>query len=500
MRSSQVIDIPTAPHEIVRPDAGSIIESMRALGYSTPAAVADIVDNSVSADARNVWIDFHWAGRDTRVSVMDDGRGMSEPEVAEAMRLGSQDPRQARDSGDLGRFGLGLKTASFSQCRTLTVASKRRGEPSSVRRWDLDHVHATRDWALLTDVDAGTRPLLDPLNALPSGAVVLWQRPDRLVGDDELEDRSAHERFLTAVRHVEEHLAMTFHRFLDGHDRVALWINGRRIEPWDPFLENHHATQRLSEETLVLRDGRVRVSPFVLPHHSKLTSDEHREAGGQHGWNAHQGFYIYRARRLLVAGEWLRLFQKEEHCKLARIRVDLPNTLDSDWQIDVRKASARPPGALRGDLRRIAEVTRRRATAIYRHRGKAIARAATKEHAFVWRQNLVRGRIGYQVNREHPLVQDLLGRDPAAESVLRLVEETVPAALIALDASQRPDQQATPFEVSTDGEVRRMAAEVYALLREFGRTHTDTLRQLAIMEPFDRFPEVLAELEEEHAG
>lgn len=486
----------TVGDEIVPPDAGSMIESMRAFGYSTHAAVADLVDNSITAGARIVRIQFHWAGAESWVSVLDDGHGMSAPELSQAMRLGSRNPQDQRAADDLGRFGLGLKTASLSQGRTLTVASQRTGDTRAVRRWDLDHVQATRDWSLQTSVDQETRSLLEPLEQMASGTIVLWQRADRLVGDDALEDERAQDRFLATVRQVEAHLAMTFHRFLAGPGSVELWINERRIEPWDPFLESHPATQKLPVEPLALQGDRIEVAPFVLPHHAKLSKQEHAEAAGPGGWNAHQGFYIYRAKRLLVAGGWLRLFQREEHCKLARIRIDLPNTLDSEWQIDVRKATARYPGALRTDLKRIAEVTRKRATAVYRHRGKVIARSATKEHVFVWRQRLQRGKVGYVVNREHPLVQDLLERDPEGEHVLRMIEETVPAAVIALDASERPDQQALPFEVADTAEVGRMAEDIYALVRRLGRSHDEAVRQLATMEPFDRFPEVVAAIED----
>jgi hypothetical protein len=500
VRTAGVESVQGLPHEIVPPNAGALIESLRAFGYSTPAAIADLVDNSISAGARNVWIEFHWAGADSWVSVLDDGDGMSDPELTEAMRLGGRGPMDDREPGDLGRFGLGLKTASFSQCRLLTVASRRRGHEAAVRRWDLDYVQRTGTWALLTTADPGAVQQLEHLAGVSSGTLVLWRSADRLVGEDALEDERAQDRFLSTVRHVEHHLAMVFHRFLTGPGAVALWINDGQIEPWDPFLEGHPATQRLPTEGLVLRDQRVRVAPFVLPHHSKLTKDEHRRAAGEGGWNAHQGFYIYRARRLLVAGGWMRLFQREEHCKLARIRIDLPNALDSDWQIDVRKATARFPGALRADLRRIAEVTRRRATGVYRHRGKVIARSATQGHVFVWRQQLHRGRVGYVINREHPLVSELLQQHADAEHVLRLVEETVPASLIALDASERPDQQALPFEMAEAGEVRRMAADIYPLLRRLGQSHDEAVRQLATMEPFDRFPEVLASLEDDDAG
>ncbi|HKP90076.1 MAG TPA: ATP-binding protein [Thermoleophilaceae bacterium] len=482
--------------EIVRPNAAAMIESMRAFGYSTQAAIADLVDNSISAGARNVWIDFHWAGRESYVCMVDDGVGMSERELSAAMRLGSRSPREARIAGDLGRFGLGLKTASFSQCRSLTVASRRSASPAVVRRWDLDHVNRTEEWTLLTNAEPHALRRIEALDELDQGTAVLWEKGDRLVGDDALEDRDAHDRFLGNVRHVEEHLAMTFQRFMTGRDATVLWINGRRLEPWDPFLEQHPATQRLPEEVLAIRGERIVVAPFVLPHHSRLTGAEHARAAGPGGWNAYQGFYIYRGGRLLVPGDWLRLFQKEEHAKLARIRIDLPTTVDSEWQIDVRKASARPPGALRADMRRIGEVARRRATAVYRHRGKAIARRATGEHVFVWRQELRRGKLSYAINRGHPVIADLLERDPDAESALRVVEETIPAPLIALDASQRPDQQASPFEMADAGELRGLLRKVYSSLRRVGGDRQGILEQLMRMEPFDGHPEILAELDD----
>src|SRR5439155_3815390 len=135
--------------------------------------------------------------------------------------------------------------------------------------------------------------------------------------------------------------------------------------------ENEPATQRLPTEDLPFQARRVHVAPYVLPHVSKLDAAAHADASGSRGWNAQQGFYVYRARRLLVAGDWLGLsrMQQEEHYKLARIRVDLNNAMDEAWQIDVRKAAARIPGPLQPELNRIAQATRRRAAEAYRFRG-----------------------------------------------------------------------------------------------------------------------------------
>ncbi|MGI8729267.1 MAG: ATP-binding protein [Solirubrobacteraceae bacterium] len=485
----------TAGHEIVPPNAAAMIESMRAFGYSPATAIADLVDNSITARARLIEVRMHWAGRDSWVSVSDDGRGMEEDELRNAMRLGSRSPREERAAEDLGRFGLGLKTASFSQCRSLTVASRRAAGTMGVRRWDLDVVAERGEWYLLTSAAPRSADRLDPIG-LEQGTVVLLENLDRLAGDVDADDDSAREHFLQTAGRVETHLGMVFHRFLGTRGGPELRVNGNRVQPWDPFMADHPSTQRFQSEHLMLHGHRIEVSPFVLPHHSKLTDAERTAGRGPEGWNAHQGFYVYRERRLLVAGDWLRLGgQKEEHAKLARIRIDLPNGLDGEWQIDVRKATARPPGPLRDRLRQIAELTRRRAVEVYRHRGKEIARRHGGEQSFVWRQLVRRGKIVYAVNRDHPIVATALAASPGLESVLRLAEETVPVPLIALQATERPDEQAAPFE-GADRDLRTLARSTRDVLLANGHDRRTVTTALLAIEPFASHPEILTALED----
>jgi hypothetical protein len=362
------------------------------------------------------------------------------------------------------------------------------------RRWDLDYVNETEEWRLLKEPGQGAEAKLAGLEDLSSGTIVLWEDMDRVVERAPVDDQRAQLRFLGLVESVERHLGMVFHRFLEGRGAVTMWINGSPIQPWDPFLKKHPATQRLAEEILWVDGAAVTVSPFVLPHHSKLASLEHREAGGLGGWNARQGFYIYRNRRLLVAGDWLRLgFFKAEHCKLARIQVDLPNSLDDQWHIDVKKSAARPPGPIRDDLKRIAAITRQRASEVYRHRGKVIAREASHEHTYAWKRIVKHGKIFYRVNRDHPLVRrglDALGGEDL-EPLLRLIEETVPAPLIALDVSEKPDEQSTPFEGSGSAEILGVLSHVYRALRESGLSDEGARDRLLTMEPFNQFPELV---------
>jgi hypothetical protein len=299
---------------IPRPDA--LIESLRSVGYSLPTALADIVDNSIAASAKTIWITFHWSGQHSAITVLDDGHGMSQTKLFEAMRPGTLSPLETRSPKDLGRFGLGLKTASFSQCRSLTVASREQGGPMAVWRWDLDYVERHREWRLLRGMSREAEQLRGDIESLPHGTLVIWQKLDRLVDDRPASDDTAHRNFLNLITDAKEHLSMTFHRILSGEARqssgpLRIFVNGstaeHRLKPWDPFLKNYPATQRSPVEVIGEGNTEVRVQGFVLPHRDRLTEDEGRRAAGPAGWNAQQGFYIYRNDRILVPGDWLRL-------------------------------------------------------------------------------------------------------------------------------------------------------------------------------------------------
>lgn len=339
--------------------------------------------------------------------------------------------------------------------------------------------------------------MLGRLDGIAAGTGVLWRRMDRVVGDTGVEDSKARDRFLQAAEQVERHLAVTFHRFLARPRSFSIHIGENRVKGWDPFLESNPFTQALVQDVVRYKGHQIAVRPFVLPHHSKLSTEEFKLAAGERGWNAQQGFYVYRNQRLIVAGGWLGLgFQKEEHAKLARIRVDLPNSLDEEWQIDVRKASARPPGPVREDLGRVARKTRDLAVEVYRHRGKAIARTRASETAFVWNCEQKAGRIRYRINRDHPVVAALVESINAPRArrtaALRLIEETVPVPLIAIDHAETPDQQAAPLEGVSPAEIRELVLQMRSQLLAAGLGGAGLARVLLGMEPFDKFPEIVS--------
>ena len=342
------------------------------------------------------------------IIIQDDGRGMDDAGLDRAMRLGHQSPLDAGADDDLGRFGLGLKTASFSQCRRLTVASRQEGGAVACLRWDLDVLASSADdtWRLLDGPADGSRRLLDPLHAVRQGTRVLWENLDRIVtlGFSE-------QNFLDLIDGIESHLAMVFHRYLtEKHPRLHIAINDRAVKPWDPFLATHDATW--SSPTAMLAPG-VAAQCHVLPHKDRLDARQHEAAAGPDGWTAQQGFYVYRNQRLLVAGSWLGLgrgrpWTKEEAHRLARIRLDIPNSADAEWKIDIRKSTARPPVGLRQNLTRLMEDTCRRAQRVFAHRGRIAGRPAAAPVVQAWRAEHRDDGMRYRIDTSHPAVAAVL--------------------------------------------------------------------------------------------
>ena len=484
------------------PYAASIVESLRAFGYDLPTALADLVDNSISAGAHHVWLRFEWAGADSVISVTDDGRGMSAAELVEAMRFGSHSPLSKRAPSDLGRFGLGLKTASLSQCRRLTVRSRRVGCLLETRCWDLDAiaVTTTNEWRLLRAGDAAAEPHFTRLDALPQGTTVLWQQLDRLTRDQQTQNDKHHQRFLARIEGVRRHLGMVFHRLMSGRDAVHIYVNDHLLEAWDPFMESHEATHRLPTDPLRCNGVRVTVQPFVLPHFSKLKPAEHTAGAGPRGWLAHQGFYVYRRDRLLVAGDWLGFgWTKDEHLKLARIAIDLPNSLDHDWQIDVTKSRATPPHALRDDLERIAKRAREEAENVYTHRGARLAPNATIERTLLWEPMAKHDRTFYHINRDHPLVRQVVETTkdrPALNALLRLLQETIPLQHITIASTEKPDAQPQPFEGADEHQIMEVMLTLFRSFRANGCTVDEARNRLRTHWPFELFPALLASLDE----
>jgi Histidine kinase-, DNA gyrase B-, and HSP90-like ATPase len=493
----------TRPFRSAPPKASAMLESLRGLGYSPETAIADTIDNSISARAANVHLTFKWDGKNSYIAIVDDGCGMSVDALDSAMRLGDRDPLQQRGAGDLGRFGLGLKTAALSQGRRLTVLSRDSLLNDACFSWDLDVLAEAKDgdWRLLEGPDYGSRHILTLLPVGRPGTLVLWEVLDRLVPAG-----TNQQDFLDTIDRVERHLAMVFHRFLEGsRPRLKLTINGEPVHAWNPFSASVTAPPWSSPVDYLNSDtSECSVQCFVLPHRDRLTKGEFDSAAGVSGWNAQQGFYVYRNERLLVAGSWLglgspRIWTKDEVHRLARIRLDIKNESDSDWKIDIRKSIAKPPFGIRQRLTSLGEDTRRRARAVFAHRG-TVPRRPNDEPIFeAWESVVTAGVTRYKVNRNHPAVRSVLDSplaiDGEVDVMLNLLESTIPVQRIWLDTVE--ERTAPHAEPDGDEEkVKQMLDVIYRSLLNQQYSSERARERLLRTEPFQRYPKLVANLPE----
>lgn len=476
------------------PKASAMINTFRAFGYNLQTAIADIIDNSISAKSTNIWVDYEWRGSESWVSITDDGTGMDKETIVSAMTPGSKDPNDDRELSDLGRFGLGLKTSSFSQCKTLTVASKRKHYSVLKRCWDLDFVNETSKWSLLDYIS--DEKYLAQLNNLDNGTVVLWENLDRLVGNSHIENEAARKVFLEEFSAVEEHLCLVFHRYLEKK-KVKIWINGLEIKPWDPFMKDFDGGQLICNENL--DNDSVNVKCYVLPHISKIPKDK-LDAVKTEKWYGLQGFYIYRNERLLLFADWLGLFNKNEHYKNARILIDISNKLDHEWKIDIKKATASPSVKVRKDLIRLGKMTRLAAGRVYRFRGNQIMLDdSIKSFNFqpVWKATKKRdGAYDYYVNEEHPVLERIMTKDVVEKkdikTILKLVGETTPIEAIIQNYSENPESvERRKEEKELEQGTIQLAKLMFESLQQSGVSNEIAVKQILNIEPFNEFPQLI---------
>jgi hypothetical protein len=473
------------------PEASSMIETFRAIGYNLETAIADIIDNSISARAKNIYINRIWRGGKSIITITDDGEGMNSEEIIQAMRPGAQNPLADRIETDLGRFGLGLKTASFSQCRKLTVLSKCKEYAPAFWSWDLDYVAQSHKWELLRWIP---EEFIHELDSQQSGTLVVWSDLDRILPLQTAEtDENAKRKFSNALDKVKNHMAMTFHRFIEEKSIKIFWC-GHEIEAWNPFCINESKTQEQPTDTI---HGGVKMKGYVLPHKNNFSTEQaYKKAEGVKGYPAMQGFYVYRGKRLLLAGDWLGLFRPEEHYKLVRIQIDLPNSLDSDWQIDIKKSKAYPPAVCREQLESYAKSVRSKGTEVYRHRGKILKQRAGQAFQPLWLEKKKDSKWSFVVNREHTMIRDLQNLakekpEQAIETLLKFLEEAIPTKTIYINEAQGEETQKTPFSDMDTNIVKQTLTLMFNNQISQGKTPEQAKAYLKTIEPFNNYEDLI---------
>jgi hypothetical protein len=360
------------------PSAKRLISSMRDLGYEFSDAVAEIVDNSIQAGANVIQVNLQFDGYDSYLTVLDNGVGMTPSEIREAMRFGSM---RDYEQDDLGKFGLGLKTSSLSQCDSLTVSSRNSEKKVQIHSysWDMDHINKVDRWEILPiEIDDLLNPVVEHLYST-TGTAVTWEKLNRLLNFQNPAGGRAENDFKKLTQDLKVSLGATFHRYLTGEQRskkVMIFVNGDLVESWDPFCRTEKNAVELESFTIPIsmdgKNGLVKFRPFVLPAQSQFSSSSaHLRAGGPAKWNKQQGFYIYRAGRLLQSGGWCGLRTSDEHSKLARVLVEIPAGFDDLFKVNISKMKINFPREMREETIHKLAPTLKKANDSYRTQGEA---------------------------------------------------------------------------------------------------------------------------------
>lgn len=475
------------------PKADILMGSMRSMGYSFESAIADIIDNSISAKCSLVKLFFpRYPYERPYVSILDNGEGMSKENLFDAMKYGSSASESVREDEDLGRFGLGMKSASLSQCRILTVVSKKGCEMSGYT-WDYNYIKVSQEWMVKehTLEEIYELPCVDLLKEQEQGTLVLWRDFDILAKSN---DGQVFDALSYLQETVYNFIALIFHRFLSltAKHRISIYINNQKVKPLDPFLESHPKTTTKKERTIALNDSNgieryIRIKPYILPFITDLTDKDKKLVGGVESMRAKQGFYIYRNNRLIIWGTWFGMKPRAELTKNARIRVDIPNTLDDIWSIDIKKQNATIPKRIQNQLKHTVndalEISVRKQT----HRGRK--EKVDDNIDYIW--DRMEGRnhsYYYQINRENKLYQFVKDKMSDEDFIyfdmfLGEVERNIPIQQMYID---KANDAIEPVELDEHFEdVLQMGITMIDMLRKLSsKSIEEQINTLMQSEPF----------------
>lgn len=450
----------------VPPPASSMIEGLRDYGYTIQTAIADIVDNSVTYQSTKIDIYAINENGSPVFAISDNGIGMSDDELRIAMQPGSKSPVDKRPITDLGRFGLGLKTASFSQARVLTVISKKDGETSAYE-WDLDHVQRVNRWEIRKIKNFSEVPFFEKLSE-GTGTLVVWQKVDRM--GHGAGEKIAEQTFTRSVALVHEHLGLVFHRFIDGtvatRKKMVLTINKKTVVSRNPFNLTNLKTIGEEPDVIRYRKSSIKVQAFTLPHPKVVSADEWKTYEGINGYYGSQGFYLYRSDRLIVAGDWFRIIPKSPSTKLLRVSLDISNENDSEWRINVLKSSAQPPVAIRRELESRLQTWTENTKRVYSRRAKPLA---SSERVNFWNRIPKEGTIEYRINEGNPVLKsfsEALTKEQKAnfQDLLSFISSTIPFDSLFLDLND--NHQQVEYSTANPDQLMRLARTISGLLRE----------------------------------
>lgn len=448
-----------------------LLQTMGYGSYDLRTAIADIIDNSITAEAMNISIDFHWEDivENCYVEIKDDGFGMTSEELERAMRFSDKGIDDKRTKADLGKYGLGMKTASFYACRCLTVISKKVDHHLTAKRLDQDVVSREKKW-IGENLDGA--PELDEYD-FDHGTIVRW---DKLNFIDE--GKNSRKFLIEKLDKIAEHISIFFNRYIDRG--INITVNGDTVKSWDPSFKKNPGTTRIESKEFMYNGKKIKAQSYLLPPSVKCTEDEIEEIYRNDALK-YQGFYVYRNDRLLIGGGWLGIRKLNTHQQYnpVRIIVDIPTSLDSEFKVDFTKSGLQIPAPVEKVLFDIAKLARSKASEAFKNRARKIAVPGINTKGQVW--NIVRNKNGTRlvINKDHPLIKDYT-KDMSQKdfnALIKLLSSTIPNMNVI-------ESNGVHY---TDEEMYKMIQIFYLQERMKEKSNECIHKELCSTEPFNNY-------------
>lgn len=480
------------------PNPTNLLEANRSIGYNIEEAIADLIDNSISANAKN--ISYHIIKDDLanpKFVLFDDGEGISleNGDLINSFRLASINPKDERNVNDLGRFGFGMKTASLSQSKSFIVVTKKENEDLVARSLDLDFIKKENDWVLKKVIDQNEFLGFDKkIMENGSGTAIIWNKWDK--------SPSENIDFQLINSNIRDYISVCFHRFIEKG--INLYSNESLIKQCSPIPENEGSSKK---SEISLKQSSAKLKSYLLQHPSKW-EDDHDNSNNINsfklfnGFDRQQGVYIYRCDRLLTPkGGWLGLIRSGNHSKLARVTIDFPNNADSSWSLDIKKTSATIPYEFREEIKKLINATRAASTQKINRGNRVKQSELDSATGKIWNEFKKQNpnSVEYKINLENVFFKnfkkkyDIDSKD--FKSIFKVISDCLPKYRIIQNNDDDPschDRVLTADKLD-EPEIETAKIIFNTLISESGNK-TKAFNKLMSIEPFCYFESQLKEI------
>lgn len=455
----------------ISPGTG-MIDVLGHSGYTFNYAIADLIDNCISAHAKNIDLYFDLSSEKPYLYILDDGIGMSLEDLKNAAIIGYKDIDSTRSVDDLGRYSTGLKSATRSFCDDIFISSKKEGCEANTIEIDYAHITESKKWEafIVESPDFESR-------LKNHGTIVVCNKLHFI--DNVSLNKTAFEK----IESLEKSISHIFGKFLLSNEiSITVQVKGsipNAIKGWNPFgLIENKSTKVVYNNIVKYKNESLKFKAYILPAFSNLSKVDQQYMFGS-GLLDQEGFYIYRNKRLIKEGGWLGLDNLDDKSKYARIEVEIPSALDKEFKINFSKNSIEIPEDLKSIFAEVAKVARKESHNNFdylNHPGTK--RTTKKEEERIWKTSKSNGALVLSINMQHPLIQELSSKltDNELKKLCNLISKSLPVSMI--------QGQNTTTISYTENELEDMMNKMYEkLMRDIGNAN-EVKKKMSSMEPF----------------